>query len=183
MCVRLSIVPEVTETRLPSPPPRIVRDVSPASGSGCRHVVGGSQDGNPGESATLTNGALSAPVGNKVDAGSVKEEPAVHPRWSLPLVVPSSDAPNPVSHRYGLGIANPVEFRMLGRQWISAEPVSHEFSAWYKPSVRRPSRSASVEVNPPSVGHTPECVSVDCSDREQSSDQFDCIFGSVLWHS
>ena len=86
----------------------------------------------------------SAPGDKKVDAGSVKEQPAVRPRWSLPFFVPSSDALNPVSHRCGPGITDPVEFRKLGRHWVSAEPVSHEFSAWYKPSIRRPVSSRSV---------------------------------------
>ena len=39
--------PEVIEIRLPIPPPGAPRGVSSASGSGCRHVVGESQDGNP----------------------------------------------------------------------------------------------------------------------------------------
>ena len=90
--------------------------------------------------------------------------------------VPSSDAPNPVSHLCGYG-RPPLEFRMLGRQWISAEPVSNDFFAWYKPGIRRPvsRRSVSVEVNLLSVGHVSRIVSVGREDWEPLHDQFDDV--------
>ena len=53
-----------SETRLPSPPHVIPRDVSSASSSGCPRVADRSQDGNPGQSTTLNDGALSAPSAN-----------------------------------------------------------------------------------------------------------------------
>ena len=52
---------------------------------------------------------------------------------------------------------------MVNDHWVRPDLVSHEWSAWCKPYVRRPAlgRSASVEVNPPSVGHASRNVSVD----------------------
>ena len=150
--------------------------MSSASGSGCPHVVGESQDRNPDQSATLGNGALSATGDSNVGAGSVKEEPAVRPRWSLPFVVPSSNAPNPVSYKVVHG-GPPIELRMVGHHLVEPSPISHEWSAWYEPHVRRPtlSRSVSVGVNPPSVGLTSRNVSVGRDDWEQLPDQFDDI--------
>ena len=135
--------------------------MSSASSSGCPRVVSEGRNGNLDQSATLKCGALNAPGSKKVDASSVKEELAVRPRWARPFSVPSSDLPNPVSHLCGYG-RPPFELRMLDRQWISAQPVSNEFAAWYKPSIRRPvlSRSLSLEVGPPSAGGTPRSASV-----------------------
>ena len=61
---------------------------------------------------------------------------------------------------------------------VEPDLVSNEWAAWYKPNIRRPalSRSASVEVNPPSVGHAAENVSVGrCDWLEYPKDQFDDI--------
>ena len=47
-----------------------------------------------------------------------------------------------------------MEIRLVGRQWASPKPISHEWLAWCKPSVRHPivmSPSSSVDVCPPSV--------------------------------
>ena len=81
----------------------------------------------------MNGGALSAPSGNKSDAGGVKEEFAV--RSSLvrssvarSRVGRSSVVPNPVSYRTPvvngvLGI--PIEMRMVGRRWIEPDLISH----------------------------------------------------------
>ena len=163
--------------RLFSPLPVTPGNVSSASSSGCPLVVGGRQDGNLDQSAPFNDGALNTPSSNRAVAGSVEEELAVRPRWSLPFYVPSSDAPNPVSFKGGHhGPA--VELRMVGRQWIEPGPISHEWSAWCKPNIRRPvlSRSASVEVNPPSVVHASGNVAVDGGDGlEYPKDQFDDV--------
>ena len=103
--------------------------------------------------------------------------------------------PNLVSHRCGYG-RPPFEFRMLGSQWSSAEPVSTELSAWYGHNIRRPvlSRSLSLEVGPPSVGGAPRSASVGEDDDVHIGrlqfpgvyelvDQFDCIFVRFLWLS
>ena len=95
----------------PSEPPK---DVLSASSSGYPRIVGGGQDGNPYRSAALKNGALCAPCDKKVDAGSVKEEPAVRPRWPLPFDVPSSIALNLVSYKACLD-GTRIELRMVGR--------------------------------------------------------------------
>ena len=135
-------------TRLFDLPPAIPRNVSSASSSGCLRVVGERQDGNPDQSTTLDDGALSAPSSNKVVAGSVKEE----------LVARSSAVRSFVMSWPGscrvLVNGPPIEMRMVGRQWAEPDPISHEFSAWCKPNIRRPvlSRSASLGMNPPSVG-------------------------------
>ena len=139
----------------------IPEDASSASSSSCHRVSGKGQDGNLDQSAISKSGARNAPGDKKVDAGNVKEELAVLPRWARPFYVPSSDMPNLFSHLCGYG-RPPLELRMLGSQWISAEPVSNEFSVWYKPNVRRPSlsRSRSLDVGPPSVGNAPRGASV-----------------------
>ena len=132
--------------------------MSSASSSGCPRVVSEDRDGNLDQSAILKGSAFSAPGNKEVSAGSVKEELAVRPRWARPFYVPSSDMPNLVSHLCDYG-RPPIELRMLGSQWISAEPVSNEFSAWYKPNPVL-SRSLSWEVCPPSVGDAPRSASV-----------------------
>ena len=162
-------------------PPLIPRDVSSASSVRSSSVVDGGQCGNRGRSATLNGGVLSAPRGNRVDAGGVKEELAVRSSVARSLAVRSSAArssvarssvvPSPVSRR--VPVVNdlhgaPIAMRMLGRQWVTPGPISHGRSAWYTLSVRRPvvlSRSSSLEVGPPSVGNAPESVSVDGDDR------------------
>ena len=131
-------------------------------------VFGESQDGDLGRPAALKNGALSAPSSKRVGAGSVEEELAVRPRWPLPFVVPSFDAPNPLSYK-GCHHGPPIELRMVGRHWVNPGPISHEWSAWCKPHIRRPvlARSSSLDVGPPTpcTGNTPRRVSVGEDDR------------------
>ena len=130
----------------------------------------------------MNDGVLSAPSSNKVDAGGVKEEPAARSSVACspvarssaarsfvarPFVVPSSDAPNPVSYRVRSDGPR-VEMRMVGSHWVEPDPISHEFSAWYKPSIRRPvvlSRSPSLDVGSPSAGNARHGVSDDEDDR------------------
>ena len=146
-------------------------DVSSASSSGCPRVVGERQDGNLGRSATLNDGVVSTPSSNRVVAGSVKEDLAVRS-----FAVRSFVLSWPGSCRVFVN-GPPNEMRMVGRQWVEPDPISHEWSAWYKPNIRRPvlSRSAS-SVNPPSVGRVSENVSVDRDGwREDLRDHFDDI--------
>ena len=144
-------------------PPAIPRDVSPISNTRCFRVVDEGKGGNRGRSAALSNGAPSAPSSKKIDAGAAKEELAV--RSSM---VRSSVMSGPVSYRVIPVHGPPVEIRLVGCQWVSPDPISHEWSAWCTPNVHRPlvvSRSPSVEVCPPSVGRALENVSVDGHDR------------------
>ena len=174
---------------LDTPPPTPRNDSSAFSARSSR-VVDKDQDGSRGQSSIMSRGALSASSGNKVDAGGVKEElvarssvacspvasslvacspvassSVARSRVARPSVVQSSFVPNPVSWLSPVvdGVRLPlVELRMLGRQWVSPQPISNEFSAWYRPNIRRPvlSRSSSLEVGPSSVGNAPRSVSV-----------------------
>ena len=127
-------------------PLAVSRNDSSASSARSSRVVNEDQDGNRGQSAAWNGGVLSTQGGNKVDAGDVKEEFVV--RSSLVRsfvarspVVRSSVVPSPVSH-YTLVVngvfGTPIDFSMLGRQWISVEPNSNELSAWCRPNIRRP---------------------------------------------
>lgn len=151
-------------------PPEAPRGVSSASSTRSSHVVGGDQDGNRGRLTALDNGALGAPSNNRVDAGNVKEELAVRSSVARSSVVRSSVVSRPVSYRVSVvncAYGPPIEMRLVGRQWVEPGPISNEWSAWYRPNVRRPvklTRSSSVEVGPPSAGHASENASVDRGD-------------------
>ena len=144
--------------------------MSSASGSGCLRVVGESRDGNLDQSATLNDGALSAPGNKKVGASNVEEELAVCSPVARSSVVRSSVVPNLVSYRTPVVDGVPcarIEMRMLGDRWVEPDPVSHEWSAWCRPNIRRPmlSRPPSLDVGPPNVGNAPRSVPVGEDDR------------------
>ena len=144
------------------------KGVSSASSSGCPRVVGGSQGWNLDKSAALKNGAISAPGDNKIGACGVKKELVVRLRWSLLLVVPSSVALNLVSYK-GCRDGTRIEMRMVGRDWVRPDLISHEFLAWYKPHVGRPVliRSSSLDVGLPTrcAGSIPRSASEGGDDR------------------
>ena len=72
-----------------------------------------------------------------------------------------SFTPSPVSSKGRLD-GTLVELRLIDGRWLSLEPVSPEWSGWYRPSVHRPvgCRASSVSVGPPSVGQEPNDIAV-----------------------
>ena len=56
---------------------------------------------------------------------------------SVPVARRLSFTPSPVSFKCRPGGA-PVEIRMIDGTWLSLEPVSRDWSGWYRPRVHRP---------------------------------------------
>ena len=70
-----------------------------------------------------------------------------------------------------------VELGMLNYRWVSPEPVSREWSAWYAPSAHQPhARSPSIDVTPPNGARS------DVSTEGRSWSSRDIGYDDVLYH-
>ena len=158
-------------------PSSLSRDARSALSASNPSTVGVDRDVVVDSPVVVKSGALSAPAGlgivadsTKEESGGIKEklprqsvasEPVARRRSvvSEPVARRRSFSPSPVSilsHPDGTSVG----LRMLGRSWLSPEPLSQEWSGWYHRSSSTQcwsafcktsaKRSPSVDANPPS---------------------------------